>query len=226
MRHLFIGCAVLLFVCAASAQTPPLNDAAQQMIGTWEFSNAERNKSCSLNFTTERSAVGHKLAFDPACVTLFPPVANIIGWKYPDNDLLYLLNAEGQALVEFSEVEDGIFEAPTPGLGVLLLQNPGADNAPSRTPEQVAGNWALKRGDGVLCSVTLSATPAGDGFALTVQPGCAAAIVKLALTQWRLDRGELLLVPATGAPWRFEAIDDDSWARLPEGAEQMTLVRQ
>jgi len=59
-----------------------------------------------------------------------------------------------------------------------------------------------------------------------VQPGCDAAIAKLDFTQWRLDRGELVLVPATGAPWRFEEIDDNRWTRLPESVDQVTLVRQ
>ncbi len=212
---------------AASAQAPALNDAAQAMIGTWEFSNAERDKICSASFSGAATAVGYKVEFDPNCATLFPLVANIAGWKYPDNDLLYLLDAQGQALVEFSEVEDGIFEAPTPGLGVLFLQNPAAANPPAKQPRQVAGIWRLLRGNGaLLCAFTLDTTPAGDGFTLTAQPGCDAAIVKLGFTQWRLDRGELVLVAPTGAPWRFEEIDDKSWARLPESVDRITLVRQ
>jgi hypothetical protein len=54
-------------------------------------------------------------------------VTKVVGWRYPEDDLLYLLNADGEALVEFSEVEDGMFEAPTPGVGVLFLQKPGMD---------------------------------------------------------------------------------------------------
>jgi len=226
MRQLFISVALLLFAAAAPAQTPPLNDAAREMIGTWEFSNAERTKNCSVDFAAAQTAVGYKLVFDPACAALFPPVANIVGWKYPDNDLLYLLNADGQALVEFSEVEDGIFEAPTPGLGVLLLQKPGAAIAPSRTPEQVAGNWALKRASSPLCAFTLTTTSVGGGYSLTVRPGCAASLVKLGFAQWGLDKGELVLSPSTGASWRFVEVDDNRWMRVPESAEQMSLVRQ
>jgi hypothetical protein len=225
--RLLIGVIALCLGSAALAQTPPLNDSAQAMIGTWEFSNAEHDKVCTASFTSDPTAVGYKVEFDANCAKLFPRVADIAGWKYPDNDLLYLLDAQGQALVEFSEVEDGIFEAPTPGLGVLFLQNPAAANPPSKPPGEVAGNWALKRGNAApLCVFTLAATPAGDGFALSVQPGCDATIAKLGFAQWRLDRGELVLVPATGEPWRFEEIDDKSWARLPESVDQITLVRQ
>ena len=75
------------------------------------------------------SAVGYALTFDANCPTLFPLVRQHCGLEISaENDLLYLVDAQGRALVEFSEVEDGIFEAPTPGTGVLFLQNPA--NAP------------------------------------------------------------------------------------------------
>jgi hypothetical protein len=65
-----------------------------------------------------------------------------------------------------------------------------------------------------------------DGFALTVQPGCDGDFARLNVTQWRLDRGELLLVPARGNPWRFEEVEGGNWRRVPEGADETMLVRQ
>lgn len=226
-RRLAVAIAALLSGAAFAQTAEPLGESAKAMIGTWEFSNAERNRSCTADFMSDPTAVGYRVTFDANCTTLFPLVANIAGWKYPDNDLLYLLNAQGEALVELSEVEDGLFEAPTPGLGVLFLQNPAAAHEPARPPEQVAGNWVLKHGvDVMLCSFTLAMTPTKDGLALSVQPGCAAAIAKLAFTQWRLEKGNLVLVPAKGALWRFVEIDDKSWARVPESTDQIRLVRQ
>ena len=151
------------------------------------------------------------------------PAGNI-----PQDDLLHLLDAQGKALIEFSEVEDGIYEAPTPGLGVLFLQAPGAAAGPApMKPEQVAGDWALKRGEGKpLCLLALTQAPAHDGFALTVQPGCDAGIAKLGFAQWRIDSGQLELMPARGEPWRFEEIDDVTWRRLPDRPDQLTLVKQ
>ena len=35
-----------------------------------------------------------------------------------------------------------------------------------------------------------------------------------------------MLVPARGNPWRFEQVDNASWRRLPESADQIMLVRQ
>jgi hypothetical protein len=69
-------------------------------------------------------------------------------------------------------------------------------------------------------------TKAGDDLAVKVKPGCDAAIARLNITRWRIDRDELLLFPARGNPWRFEDIDGSSWRRVPETSDQTTLVRQ
>jgi hypothetical protein len=213
----------------APAQTPApsINDAAKEMVGSWEFSTADRDRICTITFKSDRTAVGFKVEFDGKCAELFPLVKDVAGWKYPDNDLLSLLDAKGKALVEFSEVENGIFEAPTPGLGVLFLQNAADAGAPPRPPEQIAGDWAIMRASGKpLCTLTLTLNAAGDGFALNVKPGCDPAIARLNFNLWRMDRGELMLSPARGNPWRFEASDANNWLRVPESANPYTLVRQ
>ena len=152
---------------------------------------------------------------------------DVVGWKFPDNDLLYLLDAQGKALVEFSEVEDGIFEAPTPGLGVLFLQNAGdAAAAPPRSRPTVAGDWLVKRGDThAACALTLHDAANGDSFPLTIKPGCDPAIGSSISDAGGSTRASWCLLPARGEPWRFEDIDG-SWHRLSEGADQITLVRQ
>jgi hypothetical protein len=128
MRRGVIILAVLAFSGAALAQPKnELNASAKAMIGAWEFSNAAHDKVCSVTFGDRPAKVGYKLTFAPECAALFPVVTKVVGWRYPEDDLLYLLNADGKALVEFSEVEDGMFEAPTPGVGVLFLQKPGMD---------------------------------------------------------------------------------------------------
>ena len=228
-----ILCAIAVTAAApAWAQMPApqstsLGDSAKALIGTWEFSNAERDKICSATFKADPTKVGFKVEFDKGCADLFPIVNDIAGWIFPDNDLLHLLDAQGKMLVEFSEVEDGIYEAPTPGLGVLFLQNAASAGPPPKPTEQVAGEWAITRGNGApICAFTLSATPAKDGVALTVKPGCDAAIARLNFSQWRLDRDELMLVPARGNPWRFEEVEAGNWRRVPESANPYFLVKQ
>jgi hypothetical protein len=225
-RFIAIGLAAICMAGAAQAQAP-LGDSAKAVIGSWEFSNADRDKICTATFKSDPTRVGFKVEFDANCATLFPLVADVAGWSFPEGDLLRLLDAQGKALVEFSEVEDGIYEAPTPGIGVLFLQNAASAGPAPKPAEQLAGNWALMRGpDKLLCSLTLATTPLRDDLALTVKPGCDAAIVRVGFTQWRMDRGELVLVSPRGISWRFEEVDSATWRRLPETADPMMLVRQ
>jgi hypothetical protein len=227
LRQLFIAAFAFLIPGAALAQSKPtLNRAAEAMIGKWEFSNADHNRTCMLELKGDAVAVGHKLEFDATCAAQFPLVRDIIAWKYPDDDLLYLLDAQGKALIEFSEVEDGLFEAPTRGVGVLFLQNPATVGPPPKTAEDVAGDWALKLGtDAALCTFTLATKPVKDAFVLMAKPGCNAAVTQLKFAQWRMDRGELLLIPAKDEPWRFTEGDDGNWHRLPERPNGMMLVK-
>ncbi len=150
MMRLVIGLAAGFAVGATSvagvarAQTPPaLGESAQRMIGNWEFSNADHDKICTATFKSDPAKVGYKVEFDANCVNLFPLVRDITTWKFPDNDLLYLLDAQGKSVVEFSEVEDGIFEAPTPGVGVLVSAECGG----RRRAAEAAGTGRRRLGD-------------------------------------------------------------------------------
>jgi Protease inhibitor Inh len=226
VRRLFPAAVALALSGFAQAQTnATLSDSVKAMVGTWEFSNAERDKTCTAKFTTDPARIGFRVTFDADCAKLFPLVRQIVGWKFPQEDLLYMLDARGKALMEFSEVEDGIYEAPTPGLGVLFLQNAAAAAASPKsepTTGEVAGNWAVVRDDGTsICVLTL----AKGGLAVTAQPGCDPSIVKFNFTQWRMDQDELVLIPANGDTLRFEDADGN-WRQISDAAGQLLLVRQ
>src|SRR5215468_2708201 len=218
MTRLVIGLCVIWLAGVAYAQTPAtLGDSAKRVVGSWEFSNADRDRTCTATLKSDSAPGGLKIEFDANCANLFPLVRDIAAWKFPENDLLYFVDARGKTIVEFSEVEDGIFEAPTPGVGVLFLQNAAAAGAPPKPPEQIAGDWAIVRKSGPpVCTLTLAMTKASDGFSVAVKPGCESGI----------DRDQLMLMPARGNPWRFEEIDNSLWRRVPESADQTTLVRQ
>ena len=227
MTRLASGLVAACVSGVAFAQPAGLNESAKRLIGSWEFSNADRDRICTATFKSDPTPVGFKIEFDANCANLFPVVRDVAAWKFPENDLLYLLDARGRTLVEFSEVEDSIFEAPTPGVGVLFLQNAAAAGAAPRPPEQLAGDWAIVRKAGPpVCGLTLAMTKASDGFAVTVKPGCDQAIARLNFAQWRIDRDQIMLVPSRGNPWRFEEVDNTTWRRVPESADQITLVRQ
>ena len=222
-----IAFAVAMLSAGAACAQAPTGDAAKMLGAPWEFSNADRDKTCTVTFQPERIAAGYSLEFDKDCAIKFPLVKDVEAWKFADNDLLRLLDAKGKALIEFSEVESGIFEAPTPGIGLLFLQAAGDAGPPPTAAEQMIGNWAIMRGTGKpLCILTLENSKAREGFSLRIQPQCDPAIVRLALASWRMDRGELLLQPGRGNAWRFEEADATTRRRVPEGADPITLVRQ
>jgi hypothetical protein len=224
----------LLALCAfagsldvGAAQTPALSEAAKALVGTWEFTNADRDKVCTVTFRTDRSTAGMKVDFDRTCVNVFPFVREVAGWTMGENDFLRLVNAQGRSVLDFSEVESGVYEAPRPGEGILFIQNAGAAGPAPRTAEQIAGDWQVVRGSTQpICTLTLSNTTAGAELALRVIPPCDGAVTRFAPTTWQVDRGELLLKSARGQTWRFEESGEATWRRVPEGADPITLVRK
>ena len=231
IRRSMIAVLVLAGLAAGARAQAPLSDEAKAMAdGTWEFSNADRDKRCTLTFRTDPAAVGMRLEFDRGCAGLFPFVKEIVGWSLTQNDFLRLLDAKGQSVLEFSEVESRIFEAPRPGEGILFIQSSTAVGPPPKEADQMLGDWALQRAGKAICAFTLANTPAGDDFfALKLKAGCDALVTRFAPTAWQMDRGELVLRNARSQTWRFAEVvgedDRSSWQRVPEGPQPMTLVR-
>jgi hypothetical protein len=203
--------------------TEPAPPAAPRtMVGSWEFSNADREKICTLTFQT-----GRKLEFDPACAGHFPFTREIVGWSQADNDFLRLLDSNGKSVLEFSEVESGIFEAPRVGEGILFIQNPAGLGPAPKTAEQITGDWTLMLRTGKpLCGLTLSNTAVGEEFAVRVQPPCDAVVARFAPTTWQMDRGEIVLRSVNGQSWRFEEGEGAKWHRIPETANPILMVRK
>jgi hypothetical protein len=195
------------------------------MIGSWEFSNADREKICTITFREAGGA--RRVEFDPGCSKHFGFTRDIVGWSYADNDFLRLLDAQGQSLLEFSEVEGGIFEAPKAGEGILFIQNASVLGPAPKTAAEMAGEWAVSRRTGrPLCGLTLSNTAAGEEFVLRVQQPCDPLVARFAPATWAMDRGEIVLRSAGGQSWRFEEIETARWQRVPATANPLFLVRK
>jgi hypothetical protein len=204
---------------------PPVSP--RTMPGSWEFSNADREKTCTITFRNDAAKVGKRLDFDPKCAALFPFVPEIAGWRLGDNDFLRLLDAQGNSVLEFSEVESGIFEAPKPGEGILFIQNPSDLGPAPKTAEQITGDWTIVRRTGQrVCGVTLSNTAAGEEFVVRVQPPCDRVVTAFGPATWQVDRGEIVLRAANGQSWRFEEGDDSKWQRIPQTANPLLMVRK
>jgi hypothetical protein len=236
IRSLAFALAVL-FSCPALAQAPdtaapsaPDTAAApppRTMPGTWEFSNADREKTCAVTFRNENGKAGKRIEFEPKCVTLFPFVTDIVGWRLNDNDFLRLLDAQGESILEFNEVESGMFEAPKPGEGILFIQNPTDLGAPPKTAEQITGDWSVVRRTGKpICELGLTNTAQGEEFIVRVAPGCDPVVARFGPTTWQMDRGDIVLRSANGQSWRFEEGEEQKWQRDPPTANPLFMVRK
>jgi hypothetical protein len=208
------------------AQQPPLTDAANAMIGSWEFSNADHDKICRFAFRADPAAGGYRVDVDRNCANLFPSTKEVVGWSLDTYGTLRLLDKNGNAVIELSEAETGIFDGFQPGEGRYVLQSAAA--APVHSPEDLVGDWAIARGMGKpICLLTLANNPAGaDNLSLKVKPGCDPFVVRFAPASWKIDRGDLVLVSSRGNTWRFEEDDANTWMRVPETADPLLLVRQ
>ena len=201
-------------------------DPVHNMIGAWEFSNADHDKICHFNFRADSAPNGYKLDIDKNCPSLFPSTKNMVAWSVDNFGSLRLLDATGNSVVDLSEVETGMYDGFTPEEGRYILQ--AATSAPQLSANDVAGDWAVTRGSGKpICLLTLANNPiAGDILALKVNPGCDAAVIRFGPTGWRMDEGELMLISPNGQTWQFEQNDANTWQRVPESSTPVLLVRQ
>src|SRR6516162_11917861 len=69
--------ALALSAGGAGAQAPAPSDAAKDLVGAWEISNAARDKTCPLSFKLDPAPGGFKLELDEACGTTFPPLKDV-----------------------------------------------------------------------------------------------------------------------------------------------------
>jgi hypothetical protein len=224
-----LALAGVLLGSAASAQTPPPADVSKAVAGTWEFSNADRDRSCTVTLRSGAAAPALALQWDAKCAGVFPFTREIVAWTPTAGDTIQFLDKAGKPILEFSEVEGGLYESQRPGEGLLFLQSVAAAEATERTAEQMSGDWAFTRGTGgkPICQITLANTPAsGETMTLRVKPGCDASITRFGPVSWQVDRGQLVLSSKGGDAWQFEETEPMTWRRVPEARPPLVLVKQ
>jgi hypothetical protein len=200
----------------------------KNMVGQWELSTTERSKTCVVTLKPDASPQGLKLDLEPDCVKALPFTKDITAWNIKGLDIVRLQNPTGEAVIDFTEVESGIFEGIRSGEGVYILQNLAAARSLTKSMDQMIGDWAMVRGSGrTICGLTLTNTEASqDNFQVFLKPRCDSLVANFNPKEWRLDRGELLMMSASGETWHFEADDNAQWRRVPDAADPLILVRQ
>jgi hypothetical protein len=228
LRFTAMPLALLAIVFAAPSSSQNASDLAKEMIGEWELSTAGRDRTCVVALKNDNAPGGKKLEMEKACGDSLPFTKQITAWAIKGLDIVRLQDGKGEAVLDLTEVENGIFEGLRQGEGVFILQNLAAARAMNRSTDQMIGDWAVVRGGGrTICSITLTNNDAGnESFQVFVKPRCDPAFATFAPTIWRIERGELLLVSAKRETWRFEADDNAQWRRVPDSADPFLLVRQ
>lgn len=227
LRRVALLAALIIAASGSVRSEEAVSDAAKGMIGGWEISNVDRDRRCPLTFSVEPASGGYKIDLDAECATAFPLLGNVAAWTFGPKNVLQFVDAKGGAVLEFTEVENGLFESERGAAGLLFLQTQAALKVESRTAEQVVGDWNLVReADKPLCRLTLSNTASGgDAYRVVVKPGCDKAIAEFNPTTWRLDRDQIIL-SGRGGNWRFSESDATVWERVPLSVDPLLLVRQ
>ena len=221
-----------LFVALlALAQPAAAQDAAtlrKDMIGQWELATTERSKTCVVTLKGDATPQGLKLELEPNCAKALPFSKDIAAWSVKGLDIVRLQDAAGQPVIDFTEVESGIFEGVRQGEGVYILQNLAAARSLAKSMDQMIGDWAMVRGSGqTICGLTLTNTDAGqDNFQVFLKPKCDPMVTAFAPTRWRLEHGQILLMSDKGETWQFEADDNAQWRLVPDSADPLIMVRQ
>ena len=226
-----IGLAALvaLFACTSQVRAQDTSTLKRDMVGQWELSTTERSKTCVVTLKGDTSPQGLKLELEPGCAAALPFTKGIAGWSVKGlGDIVRLQDAAGEAVIDFTEVESGIFEGLRQGEGIYILQNLAAARSLAKSMDQMIGDWAMVHGNGqAVCGLTLTNTEAGpDNFQVFLKPKCDPAIAAFAPTQWRLDHGQILLMSKSGDTWQFEADDNAQWRRVPDTADPLIMLRQ
>jgi hypothetical protein len=195
------------------------------MVGAWEISNAARDKTCPITFKLDAAPRGFGLEQD--CGAVFPSLKDVVAWAMTQDDGVRLFDSKGAVVLEFAEVESGMYEAERKGEGLYFMRTQAAVKDATVSPEQLFGEWVLlQEFEKPLCQITLSSDTAGaDIYKIVVKPGCDAAIAAFGLVTWRFDSGELQLVGRAGT-WRFSESDASVWERVPPSTDPLLLMRK
>src|SRR5260370_13974414 len=144
---------------AQPPQNNPQSDPVAAVVGAWELSNADHDKTCRLNFRADAAPGGNKIDVDKTCPSVFPSTKDITAWAVDNYGSLRLLNAQGEPVIELTEVESGMYDGFTPEEGRYVMQSAAAP--PDRSADDMIGDWGIARSTGnPTCMLSLSATAA------------------------------------------------------------------
>ena len=229
LRFLAMLAALLALAAVEPVRAQDAASLKKEMIShQWELATTDRSKTCVMTLKPDATAQGFRLELEPGCAAALPFAKDIAAWNVKGLDIVRLQDAKGEAVIDFTEVETGIFEGLRTNEGVYILQDLAAARSLAKSMDQMIGDWAMVRSNGAtICGLTLTNNDAGkDNFQVFLKPKCDAAVASFAPTQWRLEHGQILLMSEAGETWRFEADDNAQWRLVPDSADPLIMLRQ
>src|SRR5258705_313681 len=210
-----------LLALASQAAGQDASTLKKDMVGQWELATTERSKTCIVTLKGDTTSQGFKLELEPGCAAALPFTKEITAWNIKGLDIVRMQDAAGQSVIDFTEVESGIFEGLRTGEGVYILQYLAAARSLAKSMDQMIGDWSMVRGNGqTICGLTLTNTEAtGDNFQVFLKPKCDPAVAAFAPNQWRLDHGPMLLPSAKGRNWQVEGADESQWRTVSDAGD-------
>lgn len=227
---------MLALAAPANAQAPSLAPATKldplevrALASNYELTSADGSLKCPMTLEARTTGPGLLLTFDrKQCTPLFGFLSEVAVWRPGVAGAILFVSADERTIAEFTEGVGGVYEAIRENDAVYFLANLQFVDPSQRV--QIAdlfGEWSLARPGGQeICRITLTEDVAGNElFAARVDPQCDAAIGKLGLEFWRLDRGDVLLRARDGEALRFERQEDGTWNKVPEKPQPLVLSR-
>ena len=138
-----------LLALASPVAAQDASTLKKDMIGQWELATTERSKTCVVTLKGDTTPQGLKLELEPGCAAALPFTKDITAWNIKG-----LATSCGcrmppaQPVIDFTEVESGIFEGLRTGEGVYILQNLAAARSLAKSMDQMIGDWSMVRGNG------------------------------------------------------------------------------
>src|SRR4051812_20233275 len=168
-----IAALAALLALGSPARSQDASTLKKDMVGQWELATTERSKTCVVTLKGDTTPQGLKLELEPGCAAALPFTKDITSWNVKGlGDIVRLQDASGQPVIDFTEVESGIFEGLRTNEGVYILQNLAAARSLAKSMDQMIGDWSMVRGNGqAVCGLTLTNTEAGqDNFQVFLKP--------------------------------------------------------
>src|SRR5258708_22348804 len=137
-----LGAAIAVLSALSALVSPARSQDAstlkKDMIGQWELATTERSKTCVVTLKSDATPQGLKLELEPSCAAALPFTKDITAWNIKGlGDIVRLQDAAGQPVIDFTEVESGIFEGMRTGEGIYILQNLPAARSLAKSMDQM-----------------------------------------------------------------------------------------